>query len=164
MMIEDYISLRESGNELESIAIEHHFSSDMAWTLEFGYICRRNDISVEKAVSYIQNSNTVVLEGKIFDSFKQACDFYNTDARYLYKKQKKTGIAKEELLREKINKGLRRLPLKWEEKTYTSFSELCREHNLDPIKVQSLIDNRNISREEAFQLALEHPEGISINK
>lgn len=163
MTIEEYIILRNSGDEVEQIQEKFKLSYDMLWTLELSYQCYLRELPLEQALLLIQNPKIVIINGKPFNSFKQACKYFGFDSAYLYKREKATGIPKEELLQEKINRGIRQLPVQYEGKTYTSFSELCREYELEPRKVQALIDNRGISREEAFSLSLKHKEGAPIN-
>ena len=164
MLIEDYIEHRTNGEGVDLIQKNYQLSHDMLWTLELSYQCHKREMSLEEAVLLIQNPKLVIVNGKPFNSFKSACDFHKVDSAYLYKKEKVTGIPKEALLSEKINSGIRQLPVEYKGKTYSSFSELCRSFDLDPIKVQGLIDNRNITREEAFTLSLKYREGVPVNR
>lgn len=98
----------------------------------------------------------ITIEGKKFRSFRAACDYYRVDSSYLQKKSKRTGICKETLLIEKVSEGIVRLEFTYRGENYPSLSHFCRLHGLDPVKVQSLINNRKIERSEAVELALKY--------
>lgn len=135
----------------------------MAWTLELSYQCHLKGLPLQEAISYVQ-SKAVVIEGKIFDSFKKACDFYNTDSRYLYKKSKQSGTPKEDLLREKVAQGIRHQKVSYQGEEFNSFSDLCRSFKMDPRKVQSLADNRRISREQAFEMSIKFGGNVPVSR
>lgn len=164
MTIEEYRKLRENGEEIELITDKNNLSPEMAWTLELSYQCHILGLPLKEAISFIQSSKAVVIEGKIFDTFKKACDFFNTDSRYLYRKSKRTGIPKEDLLRKRVAQGIRGLRVSYHGEDYNSFSELCRSFNMDPRKVQSLANNRDISREQAFELSVKHKGNVPVNR
>lgn len=102
--------------------------------------------------------------GNEFSNFEKACKYYEVDSSYLYKKSKVTGIPKEKLLEDRIQQGIKKYAFTYNGVKYANLTELCKKFNLDPVKVQSLMGNRKISREEAIDLSIKHNGQVPRNK
>lgn len=102
--------------------------------------------------------------GKTFKSINAACKYFGVDQSYLSKKSKRIGVPKEVLLAEKVATGIRKYSFIYKGKTYPNLTEVCSEYGLDPVKVQSLMGNRGLSRDEALNLSIKYGGNVPRNR